>query len=132
MDVGNPSNLARINHLFGGNVEAMRSVLYAKSFSDDETRTCIKSTFDRNGYILDPHGAVGMLALESYRQQDRSPFYGVVLETAHPSKFIDVYDERMKRAISVPERLQESMRLKKQSVLLSSDFKDLKEFLMDN
>ncbi len=132
MDVGNPSNLARINYLFDGNIQGMRSILYSDSFSDGATRTCIKSTFENSGYVLDPHGAVGMLALESYRQQDRSRFQGVVLETAHPAKFIDVYDQMLQSTIVIPEQLRESMRLKKHSVPLSSDFRDLKEYLIDN
>ncbi len=132
MDVGNPSNLARIDYLFGGDIVPMRSVLYSRSFSDDATRTCMRATYERTGYILDPHGAVGMLALESYCGQAQSSFHGIVLETAHPAKFIDVYDQTMKEAISIPEQLRESMRLKKQSVLLSPEFKDLKEYLMYN
>lgn len=131
MDVGNPSNLARIVHLFGGHVELLRTILFSKSFSDDETRTCISTTHDKTRYVLDPHGAVGMLALQAYRQIEQIPFHGIVLETAHPAKFIDVYDERMKNNIEVPERLRESMRLKKRSVRISSKFEDLKEYLVN-
>jgi threonine synthase len=130
MDVGNPSNFPRIMHLFGGNVESLRNVLYSTSFSDDETRKCIAETYARSRYILDPHGAVGLLALKAYREKEKNSVHGIVLETAHPAKFLDAYNETMKHVIQVPERLHISMQGKKQSVRLSSRFEDFKAYLL--
>jgi threonine synthase len=130
MDVGNPSNFPRIMHLFGGRLESLRNVLYSASFSDDETRKCIAETYARSRYVLDPHGAVGVLALQAYREKEKNPVHGIVLETAHPAKFFDAYDETMKQVIQVPERLRISMQGKKQSVRLSSKFEDFRAYLL--
>jgi threonine synthase len=131
MDVGNPSNLARITYLFKGSIDALRSTLYSRSFSDEETKMCIAETYAEDRYVLDPHGAVGMLALQSYRDKNKSPVHGIVLETAHPAKFMDVYDDAMREAIEVPERLRESMQGTKRSVKLSSKFEGLRAYLLD-
>jgi threonine synthase len=130
MDVGNPSNLSRIVHLFGGNIEALRATLYARSFSDEETKTCIAETFSEHHYVLDPHSAIGMLALQSYRDKETAPVHGIVLGTAHPAKFLDIYFEALRNAIEIPERLQASMRGTKQTVQLSSTFEDLRALLL--
>ena len=130
MDVGNPSNFPRIMHLFGGSVESLRNVMYSASFSDDETRKCIEETYASSHYILDPHGAVGVLALQAYREKERNSAHGIVLETAHPAKFLDAYDKTMRNIIQIPERLRMSMQGKKQSVRLSSMFEDFKEYLL--
>jgi threonine synthase len=130
MDVGNPSNFVRIMHLFAGNVDSIRNVLFSASFTDDETIRCIAETYARDRYILDPHGAVGLLALNSFRRTEKSAVHGIVLETAHPAKFLDIYDDALKKAIQVPERLRESLQGKKKSVQLSSRFEDLKAYLL--
>ncbi len=130
MDVGNPSNFARIMHLFRGSSESLRNMVYSASFSDDETRKSIAATYAKYRYVLDPHGAVGLLALQSYRDVEKRPVQGIVLETAHPAKFLDAYDETMKQVIQVPQRLRISMQGKKKSVRLSSKFEDLKTFLL--
>jgi threonine synthase len=130
MDVGNPSNFVRIVHLLGRNLDSIRNVLFSASFTDDETRKCIAETYARDRYILDPHGAVGLLALKSFRQIEKSMVHGIVLETAHPAKFLDIYDDVLKKAIQVPERLRESLQGKKKSVQLSSRFEDLKAHLL--
>ena len=130
MDVGNPSNFVRVMHLFGNSVEAARTMLYSASFSDDETRECIRRKYTETDYILDPHGAVGMLALQSYRGKERTPVQGIVLETAHPAKFLDTYERSMQAVIRTPERLRVSMVGTKQSVKLSSRYEEFKEFLL--
>jgi len=131
MDVGNPSNLARMTYMFNNSIESLREVLYSRSFTDDETRLCIVETYDQNHYILDPHGAVAMLALQSFRQKEKSKVDGIVLETAHPAKFLDVYDERIKAKIEMPERLRKNMEGTKRAVPLSSRFEDFKTYLLD-
>lgn len=130
MDVGNPSNLARIVDLFGRNLTAMRKMLCSTSHSDDQTRQCIAEVFERYGYILDPHGAVGYLALEDYRTHQNASETGIVLETAHPAKFPDAYSDKVRQHIEEPERLRALLAGPKRSVRLSADFVDFKEFLL--
>ena len=132
MDVGNPSNFARINALFGGSVEAIRRVLFSASFTDDETRREIEETYGTNGYILDPHGAVASLALRRYRAGSSEPVNGILLETAHPAKFLDVYSGSLRKRIHVPERLRASMQGTKHSIRVSSVYSDLKSYLLSS
>ena len=130
MDVGNPSNLARIIQLFNGSVDSLRGVVYSRSFSDEETRACIEETFQADQYILDPHGAVGMRALQSYRGKVKTPVHGIVLETAHPAKFLSAYNEDVRTHIEMPDRLQASLNGTKHSVKLSAKFEDVRAYLL--
>jgi threonine synthase len=132
MDVGNPSNFARIMYLFDGNVKNLRRVLSSSSYSDVDTQRMIVEQFRKNSYVLDPHGAVGALALRHYFEAEEREIDGIILETAHPAKFIDIYEDRMKKAIEVPERLRAMMQGTKHSVRLSAEFGDLKTILMSN
>lgn len=105
MDVGAPSNFARMNALFGGSWDEMRSVIHGFSCSDDETRAAVREVWDHHGYQIDPHGAVGWLAARDWRS--RHPGVPTItLETAHPAKFPDVMDAVLGAgAVMVPERL---------------------------
>ena len=130
MDVGNPSNFARIGALYDGRVDAIRQTLYSTSCNDAETKQEIIETHKRVGYIFDPHGAVASLALRRYRALTPERVDGIVLATAHPAKFLDVYDDALKQAIQVPERLRACMQGTKRSVRLSSNFQDLKSYIL--
>jgi threonine synthase len=132
MDVGDPGNLPRIRALFDGDIGALRKAVYAASCTDQGTREAIAEAFTRYGYVLDPHGAVGYSALGKYRAGNRGQFTGIVLETAHPAKFIDVYDPRMRGSIEVPGRLRDLMEGEKHSVKLPAGFEEVKEFLMES
>jgi threonine synthase len=132
MDVGDPGNLPRIRGLFDDDIEAMRRAVFTASVSDDETRGAIAEVFRKYGYVLDPHGAVGYRALARYRALAGGSFAGIVLETAHPAKFIDVYDTPVRESITVPERLQVLLGGKKNSVQLPAGFRELKAFLMES
>lgn len=101
MDVGNPSNWLRVLHLFGGDVEAVRGVVSGSSWSDAETRACIRDTWRRAGIVLDPHTAVGLLGLR--RELARRPgARGIVLATAHPGKFAETVEPLVGRPVAVP------------------------------
>ncbi len=132
MDVGNPSNFGRIIHLFEGNLRNLRCILTSASYSDAVTLKTIAECFVRNDYVLDPHGAVAAAALQHYRANDNRKLNGIILETAHPAKFMDMYEDPMKAAIEVPDRLRAMMQGTKQSVKISARFDDLKTFLMSN
>jgi threonine synthase len=129
MDVGNPSNFARMLDLYNNDREAMAADLYGCSFTDEETRDAMRDVYARTGYVLDPHGAVGYLGIRSYLCQ-YGPAAGVFLETAHPGKFRDVVEETLDRSIELPEGLKAFAAGKKQSVPMSAEFADLKEFLL--
>ena len=101
MDVGNPSNWLRVLHLFGGDVEAVRGVVSGSSWTDEETRACIRDVWRRSGIVLDPHAAVGLLGLR--RELARRPgARGIVLATAHPGKFAETVEPLVGRPVAAP------------------------------
>ena len=87
MDVGNPSNYERLAHLYNKDLKAMSGHISAATISDEETVQEMKDTIKETGYLLDPHGAVGKLALERSLESDE---VGIFVETAHPNKFQDI------------------------------------------
>lgn len=127
MDVGNPSNFARIFDMFDGDVEKIRSVVSGATYSDSQIRDAMKSCFDSYGYILDPHGACGYRALTEGLRDGET---GVFLETAHPAKFKETVENAIGTEIEIPERLAAFMRGEKQSVAMSADFDAFKQYLM--
>lgn len=128
MDVGNPSNFARIIDLYKNRHDVISSHISGASFSDDEIRGAMKQCFDDNKYILDPHGACGYMALKQGLDAGET---GVFCETAHPAKFKDTVEEAIGSMVEIPERLAEFMKGTKQSVKLGKDFKSFKAFLME-
>ena len=132
MDVGNPSNFHRITEFFANNVEEIRNLISAEYFSDDETKKEIKRVYEKFGYLIDPHGAVGFLALGKFIEENNMKDYkGIVLETAHPAKFIDVMEEVVEKDIPMPERLKNCLTKEKKSIKISNQFEDFKELLMN-
>jgi len=131
MDVGNPSNFARMQDLFQNNLAAMQKNVVGYSFDDESTRKAIATVKNKYNYTIEPHGAVGFLALEAYLQTHPQTT-GIVLETAHPVKFYEVVEEVTGETVPVPERLQVWLDKPKLSIPLSKDFAGFKEFLMKN
>ncbi|MDH7604188.1 MAG: threonine synthase [Melioribacter sp.] len=131
MDVGNPSNLIRIIEIYSNILKEMRNDIHTESYDDIQTRKGIKEVYENYKYIIDPHGSVGYLALRDYIKFDQQ-FNGVVLETAHPAKFKDVIEEELKIEVEIPERLAVCLNKEKRTVELSSQYDDLKEYLMKN
>ena len=130
MDVGNPSNLARIKDLFNDNHKLITDVIFSESYSDNSTLRKIKSVKEEFEYIIDPHGAVGCLALDEYNINNKDISAGVVLETAHPSKFIDVFKNNLTFSPEIPDRLLNSLDKEGNSVNLSKNYNDLKDYLL--
>jgi threonine synthase len=128
MDVGNPSNFSRIMELYHHSVEDVKNDIVAYSFDDEQTKANIAETYDKTGYILDPHGSVAHLGLKAYMEQ--GDFTGVFLETAHPAKFHNTVEEAINKKIEFPERLQKSMNKKGNSVEVENTLESLKEFLL--
>lgn len=127
MDVGAPSNFARILDLYHNDWNAIRKDISGATYSDDRIRQTMKTCYEETGYVLDPHGACGYQAL---REQLQPGEVGVFLETAHPAKFKEKVDAILGTDIAIPERLQAFMRGKKQSIEMPNDFAAFKDFLL--
>ena len=129
MDVGAPSNFARMENLFGNEWAAMKSRVAAYAYGDEMTRQTIRRIYQETEYILEPHGAVGWLAAEAWRK-DHPNHHTVVLETAHPSKFLDVMEEELGEGeITVPERLACLAEREKLAISMAADEKTFHEWL---
>lgn len=129
MDVGNPSNFIRILELFDHRIIDLRKVLSSQSISDTDTRATLLNVYQRYGYLLDPHGAVGYLALQQYLSQHPGN-KGVVLETAHPVKFYDVVEPVIGQPVPIPETVQQQLKLEKHSVRMAAETALLKDYLL--
>lgn len=128
MDVGNPSNFARILELYNHSHESITYDITGYRYSDAEIRETMKKVFTESKYVLDPHGAVGYRALKADLKAEES---GVFLETAHPAKFIETVESVLgKGTVRIPEKLEAFMQGTKLSVPMSTDFKDFKHFLL--
>ncbi len=130
MDVGNPSNYARLVELYGKDLEAIKKDIFGTRYNDEETAQAIEKVYKAGGYIMDPHGAVAYLGLKEYAKTTGEKFSGVFLATAHPSKFIEVVEDIINKKIELPERLQSIVNMKKEAFPLTSDFSDLKSYLL--
>ena len=130
MDVGNPSNFARILDMYNDNAENMRQDIWSAAFSDEQTKLAIQEVFRKYNYILDPHGAVGYLGLKQYMSQNNKKINGIFLETAHPFKFVDIVQNLINKKLQVPDRLKNYLDKNKRSIVLSNQFKDLKQYLL--
>ena len=129
MDVGAPSNFARMESIFGSEWERMRSRIAGFAYDDEMTRDTIRRVNAETGYTLEPHGAVGWMAAEAWRK-DHPEAHTVVLETAHPSKFLDVMEEELgKSAIEIPERLACLADREKVAIQLGTDESAFQDWL---
>lgn len=129
MDVGDPSNFIRILQLFNHQFIDLKKVLSSVSITDAQTRSTIKSVYNGYGYLLDPHGAVGYLALEQYLHQHVGQ-KGMILETAHPVKFYDVVEPVIGKPVKIPGAIQQQLLLEKKSTVIDADVRLLKDYLL--
>ena len=127
MDVGDPSNFARIYDLYGKSHERITSLISGATYSDEQIRQTMKACYDETGYILDPHGACGYQALADGLKDGE---VGVFCETAHPAKFKEKVDEILSIDVEIPDRLAAFMKGTKQSVPMTKDFADFKQYLL--
>jgi len=144
MNVGHPSNLARLFDLYGGTVDrtgkvythpdldSMKKNIWSVSISDAQTKECIKRTYETYGVVLEPHGAVGWRGLELFLNEygDVSPC--VSLETAHPAKFPDEIIELLGITPEVPYSMEDLDKRVGEPVELQADYETFKEYLKDN
>ena len=130
MDVGNPSNFARLKHFYNEDHRAMAADITGCSVSNQETLDTIRSVYDRFGYIADPHTAVGFRAMERFNEEHQTPRHpSVVISTAHPAKFLESIREALDMEITIPDRLQDVLDRKKVSVPMSCDYRDFADYL---
>ena len=129
MDVGNPSNFVRILEIFEQEFDALKGKLSAYSITDEETKQTIGDVYRKYEYLLDPHGAVGYLALEKYLQGHKDE-KGFLLETAHPVKFPDAVEAIIGGRLEIPKSVNGLLSKTKQSIKIDSDFQQLKDFLL--
>lgn len=128
MDVGDPSNFARIIDLYKGSHEAICADISGAAYTDEQIRETVKRAYEETGYLLDPHGACGYRALEEGLKPGET---GIFLETAHPAKFLQTVESIIGREVAIPEKLQAFMRGTKQSMLMNRDFASFKDYLMN-
>ncbi len=131
MDVGNPSNFARMLDLYDHSQLTLAKDVLGYSYTDVETAYAIQDVFRRFGYILDPHGAVGYLGLKKYLDSNHSSI-GIFLETAHPAKFKEAVEKSIGSPIKMPVQLLNFMVKEKKSTRMKNDFNELKKFLLEN
>ncbi|HEX9232530.1 MAG TPA: threonine synthase [Blattabacteriaceae bacterium] len=133
MDVADPSNFTRIWHLSDRSFSKLKEKLDTYSFTDEETICAIESIFHKNGYILDPHGALGYLGLQKYFQvnSQNSRVLGVFLETAHPLKFTEKIPYDLQKQVILPKHLKKLLKSEKKSIILPNNYPALKEHLLN-
>ncbi|MDD3211267.1 threonine synthase [Bacteroides graminisolvens] len=127
MDVGDPSNFARVLDLYKESHEAICRDISGTTYTDEQIRETVKTTYQQTGYLLDPHGACGFRALKEGLKEGET---GVFLETAHPAKFLETVEDIIAHKVTIPAKLQEFMKGEKQSLPLSKEFADFKAYLL--
>ena len=128
MDVGNPSNFARMLDLYGSTWNNMKENIIGYAYDDATTKAAMREVKSTYNYVIDPHGAIAYLALKDYQKTHDA--VGVILETAHPAKFLDDVESILEQKIPIPERLASLADKKKEARLSSTDFGNFKEWLL--
>lgn len=126
MDVGNPSNFARVLDLYGSHA-AIAAEVSGFTYTDEQIADTMRQTWKEHRYLLDPHGACGFRALQEGLREGET---GIFLETAHPAKFKDTVERIIGESVQIPEKLQAFMRGTKQSEPMSKAFADFKRYLL--
>ena len=127
MDVGAPSNFARILDLYGDDHDAIARDIAGTTYTDEQIAETVREVWSRDHYLLDPHGACGCRALlEGLREGED----GIFLETAHPAKFRETVQRIIGQPVSIPDRLRAFLEREKQTVELPKDFASFKEYLL--
>jgi len=128
MDVGDPSNFARVLDLYNDSHAAISAEISGVSYNDEQIATALKTCKQETGYLLDPHGACGYQALKDGLNPAE---IGVFMETAHPAKFLDTVENITGEKVEIPLKLQEFMKGEKKSLAMSKDFESFKTYLLN-
>ncbi|MFT4697308.1 MAG: threonine synthase [Flavobacteriaceae bacterium] len=129
MDVGDPSNFIRIQEIYKNKFETLKDNVSSFSFSDDETKAALLEIYSNHKYVADPHGAVGYLGCKAYLEQNPNA-HCVFLETAHPTKFLDVVEDVIKTKQTLPQQIQSVMGKDKVATTIST-YEDFKAYLLE-
>ncbi|HKZ37156.1 MAG TPA: threonine synthase [Chryseolinea sp.] len=132
MDVGNPSNFARLLDLFDHDYDRLSKEIAGYAFSDYETRSAMIEVFAQDQYVMDPHGAIAYLGLKKFLQENETNAIGVFAETAHPAKFKEVVEDTLNTSLKIPSALEKFLHQEKKSIALKNSFESLKGFLVEN
>lgn len=130
MDVGNPSNFARIMDIYSSTWNIVKSHISGYAFSDTETERAMQQIYLKHSYIMDPHGAVGYLAWNKYQEDFQHEALGIILETAHPAKFLEEVERILNQKINIPVSLQAIQAKEKKSNPLDVDYWEFKNQLL--
>jgi threonine synthase len=135
MDVGNPSNFVRMEALHKI-WQKMKVGVAGFSFDDATTEAAVKEVYEKYNYVIDPHGAVGYLAWRAYQHRSkqgssRKTLKGIILETAHPSKFLPDMERILKKTVEVPEKLAILANRKKVATQMGTTYEPFKNFLLE-
>ena len=128
MDVGNPSNFVRVLEIFQNKFGNLKDVLSGYSFDDTATSDAIKEMYEKTGYVMDPHGAVGYLGLKAFLKENKG-FHGTFLETAHPVKFLETVEAAIQEKIEIPAAIKSQMKKEKKSIEIKT-YEELKTYLL--
>ena len=131
MDVGAPSNFARMMDLYCSTWNNITQDITGYSFDDEATKIAIQEVYEKHSYVIDPHGAVAYLALKEFQEQNNNT-QGIILETAHPSKFLTTVESVLNIDVEIPSRLADLADLKKEATLMNTDYDHFKEWLISN
>ena len=131
MDVGSPSNFARMEVLYKGDLAQFRRHITGYTFTDEETRKAIRQVYQQHGYLLDPHGAVAYSGARQFLSECHEQAIAVFLETAHPAKFKEVMEDTLGEEIAIPARLQEFAEKEEHIVQMQNSFEELKAILSE-
>ena len=128
MDVGDPSNFTRVLDLYKGSHKAICEEISGATYTDNQIAETLKACYRENNYLLDPHGACGYRALKEKLQTTEN---GIFLETAHPAKFLETVEQIIGEKVEIPQKLQEFMKGKKESISISKEFESFKKYLLN-
>lgn len=127
MDVGDPSNFARVLDLYGGSHAAISAEISGTTYTNEQIAETMRETWKECHYLLDPHGACGFRALKEGLKSGET---GVFLETAHPAKFLETVEGIIGETVEIPAKLKAFMQGEKQSLSMTKEFADFKKYLM--
>lgn len=133
MDVGNPSNFVRILDLYGSTWNNIKEDILGFAFDDASTEEAMRAIHAKYGYTIDPHGAVGYLAFKQWEKTTASNnSMGVILETAHPAKFLEDTERILNKALEMPEGLKLVAKKEKKAEKMDTQYQTLKSYLLDH
>lgn len=127
MDVGDPSNFARVLDLYGGSHAAISAEISGTTYTNEQIAETMRETWKECHYLLDPHGACGFRALKEGLKSGET---GVFLETAHPAKFLETVEGIIGETVEIPAKLKAFMQGEKQSLSMTKEFADFKSYLL--